>query len=308
MLRVKDGAHHDQQVSISNMKNADISDPLFLEAVEAIDCGDEVLLERLLENSPRLIRERLSYPVEGYFQHPYLLWFVAYNPIRIDKLPPNIVDLTRLIIRFVKREASDSMQQQLDYTLGLTATGRIPRECGVQIALIDLLIDEGAKAGGGLGALAHGNVEAAKHLVERGGALNLATAVGLGRMSDVNHLTPAAGDSERLVALAVAAFYGKPDMISFLLSRATNPNGYPKNNEGFHSHGTPLHQAVYSGSLDSVKLLVEAGADLNATDKIYEGTPLGWAVHMQNNEGFDNATGKKFELIAAYLKGKGQTS
>jgi peptide-methionine (S)-S-oxide reductase len=47
---------------------------------------------------------------------------------------------------------------------------------------------------------------------------------------------------------------------------------------------------VYSGSLDAVKVLVEAGADLETKDTIYEGTPLGWAEY-----------GKQVE-IAEYLR------
>ncbi|HEY2584119.1 MAG TPA: hypothetical protein VGI43_20090 [Mucilaginibacter sp.] len=83
------------------MKNSEITDPLFLEAVEAIDSGNLKHLESLLIKHPRLIRNRLNYPVDEYFQHPYLLWFVADNPIRIDKLPPNIMELARLLITAV---------------------------------------------------------------------------------------------------------------------------------------------------------------------------------------------------------------
>jgi peptide-methionine (S)-S-oxide reductase len=50
---------------------------------------------------------------------------------------------------------------------------------------------------------------------------------------------------------------------------------------------------VYSGSLDAVKVLVEAGADLDTKDTIYEGTPLGWAEY-----------GKQAE-IAEFLREKG---
>src|SRR5664279_4320315 len=109
------------------MKNSEIKDPLFREAIEAIDSGNTIQLERLLAENPRLVYSRLSLPSGDYFQHPYLLWFIADNPIRIDKLPGNIIDLTRLLIRVVKQEATDSVQEQLDYTLGLVATGRIPK-------------------------------------------------------------------------------------------------------------------------------------------------------------------------------------
>lgn len=38
---------------------------------------------------------------------------------------------------------------------------------------------------------------------------------------------------------------------------------------GFQSHSVPLHQAVWSGSLKAVKVLVEAGADLPIREKIW---------------------------------------
>jgi Ankyrin repeats (3 copies) len=286
------------------MKNAEITDTLFREAVEAIDSGNLTALEGLLAAHPKLVRDRLNYLNGGYFKDPYLLWYVADNPIRIDRLPVNIAEVTSLLIQAVKSEAADSSQHQLDYALGLVATGRVPKECGVQIKMMDLLIDAGARAAGGLGAFAHGNIEAAEHLIGRGGQLTFAAAVCLEHMEDVNRLAPLADKDERLTAFTAAAFYGKSPMISLLLGMGVDPNGYPKSDSGFHSHATPLHQAVSSRSLDAVKLLVEAGAKLDAADQIYDGTPLEWAEHMQAEESFDEATKKKYALIAEYLASK----
>jgi len=283
-------------------------EPLFREAIEAIDSGDISTLENMLRAYPGLVRDRLDDPEGGYFKNPYLLWFVADNPVRTDKLPGNIVEITRLLIDAVKREAAGSAQEQLDYTLGLVATGRIPKECGVQIQMMDLLIDAGAKPGGGKGALAHGNVAAAEHLIKRGGKLTLATAVGLGRTDDIRRMVSEAGKDEQLTALTVAAFYGKTDMIPLLLNMGINPNGYPNTSSGFHSHATPLHQAVSSGSLEAVKLLAEAGASLDARDKIYDGTPLDWAEYMHRDETFDEAARSNFKLIAAYLEEKSKAT
>lgn len=288
--------------------NAVISDPLFREAVEAIDSGDVSTLENMLRAYPNLVRDRLDEPGGGYFKNPYLLWFVGDNPIRMEKLPANIVEITRLLIDAVKREAAGSVQEQLDYALGLVATGRIPKKCGVQIQMMDLLIDAGAKPGGGNGALAHGNVTAAEHLIKRGGQLTLATAVGLGRIDDVERMASEAGRDEQLTALTVAAFYGKTDMIALLLNMGVDPNGYPDTSGGFHSHATPLHQAVSSGSLGTVKLLAEAGASLDARDKIYDGTPCDWAEYMQRDENFDEAARENFRLIAEYLEEKSKAT
>ncbi len=289
------------------MKNEEISDPLFREAVEAIDAGHLTELRKLVENNPRLVSERLNYPREGYFQNPYLLWFIADNPIRKERLPGNIVDVTKFLIDQVKKLAPESYDQQLNYTLGLVATGRIPKESGSQIALIDLLIDSGAMPGGGKGAIAHGNFEAAKHLIERGGELSLTVAVALDLEDDFKRLLQTADADEKLIALTAASFLGKSNHIAFLLQQGIDPNGYPLQGSGFHSHATPLHQAVYSGSLEAVKLLVEAGASLHAADKIYHGTPIGWAEYMGAEEAHGVEEKKKYEQIAGYLRNiKGQ--
>jgi hypothetical protein len=290
-----------QQISMP--VKPDITDPLFLQAVNALDAGHVNELEKLITENPRLVKERTKTAEEGYFKNPYLLWFVADNPIRNEKLPPNIVDVTRLLIGAVKRESPDTRQQQLDYTLGLVATGRIPRESGVQIELIDLLIDAGATPGGGIGAIAHGNLAAASHLIKRGGKLTLPVAVCLGLKNDITHLITEAGEDGKRLALVAAAFYGKTDMVKYLLDMGANPNGYPLANTGFHSHATVLHQAVFSGSLAGVKMLVEAGAKLDVSDKIYHGTPLGWAIYMQT-ETNDEKLKANYAEIEKYLRTK----
>ena len=285
------------------MKNDDIPDPLFREAVDAIDTGNITLLQNLLKENPQLVSRPLDVPAEGYFSNPYLLWFIADNPIRHEKLPENIVDITRLITQYAQREAAETFIAQINYTLGLVATGRIPKECGVQIELMDLLIDAGATPGSGHGALAHGNIEAAKHLIARGGKLTLTTAICLDRAEDVMQLEKGASDSDREKALVAAAFYAKAEWIAFLIGKGVNVNAYVDASGGFHYHATALHQAVYSGSLDSVKLLVTAGADLDARDRIYNGTPLGWAEYMQTEEK-DEMMIRKYAAIETYLRSK----
>ncbi len=281
---------------------------IFLSAAGAIDEGDIAGLQKLITTHPRLLDERLITDNEGYFKDPYLLYFVADNPIRIPRLPLNIVSVTKFLIDALKAGHVSTLQQQLDYTLVLVATGRIPRVCGVQIALIDLLLDEGATPAGALGAVANGNIDAARHLVQRGVELTLAIATGLDQIDDIKRLAPTAGSKEKLTALAVAAFFGKADLISLLLSQGADPNGYPDGG-GFHHHASPLHQAVASGSLVCVKLLVEAGADPDAKDKIYSGTPFDWAEHLQREKNDSEAGGPAiaatdYAPIIAYFAGR----
>ena len=64
-----------------------------------------------------------------------------------------------------------------------------------------------------------------------------------------------------------------------------------------------LHQAVYSGSFGSVKILVEAGANPDAKDRIYHGTPLGWAEYMQTKES-NETTKKKYAETETFLLSK----
>jgi hypothetical protein len=41
---------------------------------------------------------------------------------------------------------------------------------------------------------------------------------------------------------------------------------------------------VYAGSLDSVRVLVEAGAPLDVEDRAHHATPLGWAEYLGRPE------------------------
>jgi peptide-methionine (S)-S-oxide reductase len=171
----------------------------------------------------------------------------------------------------------------------------------VQIDLIDLLIDNGVTPGNAQGALAHGNIEAAKHIIERSGKITLTAAICLNRIDDVRRLLKPATIDDKQVALIAATFYGKPEIIELLIKSGVDVNAYI--NSGFHTHASALHQAVYSGSLDAVKLLVQAGANLDAKDKAYNGTPLDWAMYMQTKEK-DESIKKRYIEIENYLRAK----
>src|SRR5216683_1059685 len=114
------------------MDDAEMLDALFREAVSAIDAGDVTTLERLLAAHPRLVRDRLDSPgvwlrdkvggaLDGFFRQPYLLWFVAEDPVRNGKLPRDIAQVARTIIHNAQRESIDSLQHQLDYALVLVS-------------------------------------------------------------------------------------------------------------------------------------------------------------------------------------------
>ena len=128
------------------------------------------------------------------------------------------------------------------------------------------------------------------------------------------------GKREKQLALVVAAFYGRADILARLIEFGRGPgtgpaasggegagmdlDAYPDEASGFHSHGTALHQAVSSGSLAAVKVLVEAGADAGKRDRIYDGTPLDWAEYMKREPGVGEEEKKKFGRILEYLRGR----
>lgn len=286
------------------MTAIDITNHLFIQALSAIDSGRTNDLLNLINNNPWLVQKRIENQEKGYFKDPYLLWFVAGNPIRTDTLPDNILHLTSELVQAVKRYAPDTYPYQIDYVLKLVVSSRIMLECQVQIKMIDLLIDAGALPTGAMLALSSGNLEAAAHIAERGDKLTLALAVCLERLDDINTLAVSAAPAEKLTAVVAAAYYGKENMIRHLLDMNFNSNGFPEEAAGFHTHATALHQAVSSGSLACVKLLAESGAKLDVRDKIYNGTPLEWAVHLRS-ESDDEEQKRNFTLIESYLRSKG---
>jgi peptide-methionine (S)-S-oxide reductase len=157
----------------------------------------------------------------------------------------------------------------------------VARECGVQRELIDVLIDAGAKLASVNGAVAGRNLDAVKQLIDRGAGLTLAAAICLERQDDIERLASEARANDLQDALSAAALYGKPDALAMLLRLGADPSGHSKT---IHPHASALHHAVGSGSLDAVKVLVEAGAALDMQDSVYRGTPLGWAEHLQLTE------------------------
>jgi ankyrin repeat protein len=45
-----------------------------------------------------------------------------------------------------------------------------------------------------------------------------------------------------------------------------------------------LHEAAYSNSLRAARFLVERGAEIDPRESTYQGAPIGWASHANNNE------------------------
>ena len=283
-------------------------DDSFREAVAAIDAGNVESVEHLITATPALVRARLTSPgpwlrekvgkaLDGFFQRPYLLWFVAEDPVRKGTLPDNIAAVARTIIDAARRESDGNLQEQLDYALSLVSWSWIARERGVQLDLIDVLVDAGADFDGNQNnALVNGNFAAAEHLVKRGANLTLAVALCLGWWNDVDRLLPTVNDKQKQFAFVLSALHGNAAAMRRMIAAGADVNAPG----ALYSHGTPLHHAVSSGSLEAVKVRVEAGANVNAVDTAWEATPLGWAQYYLK-EGKGDQPDKEYAAIAAYL-------
>ncbi len=252
-------------------------DPIVQQAIAAIDSGDTIILEALIAENPWLLTERLVNGEEGYFKDPYLLWYVAGNPVRQDKLADNILDVTTLIIKALP---PGNLKEQAGYTLALVCSGRVPRESGKQLALIDLLIAAGADPEGAFGPAAiHEEVEAVEQLIKNGAKINMLAAISTGRTAVAKEFITSANAEELQQGLALAALYGNTELLEALIKAGADVKAFCP--PGFHQHATPLHQAVAARHLAAAKLLVAAGADLQLKDPTYLGTPLGWALHLE---------------------------
>jgi peptide-methionine (S)-S-oxide reductase len=282
-------------------------DQLFQQGVALIGTGDVQALGQLLSDHPELARERLTSPgpwlrervggaLDGFFKDPYLLWFVSEDAPFHGYLPHNIAEVTRAILRVAR--GAPRLQEQLDSALRLVCWSGIAQRCGVQIELIDTLLAAGASPDGGPdNALVNSHVAAAEYLAARGANLTLGSAVCLGRWNDARRLLAAASESEKQFALVLSALNGKADAVRWMVEAGADVN---RPSSDLYAHGTPLHHAVCSGCLATVRALVEAGADPRTRDAAWNGTPLGWAEHYLSERNDDDSQ-ERYRAIADYL-------
>jgi ankyrin repeat protein len=253
-------------------------------AVEAVVAGDVAALRVMLREHPELISARSTRS-----HHATLLHYIAANGVEgvRQKTPDNAVEVAKILLEAgAEVDALADMYDAKCTTLSMLVSSCHPATAGLRAVLAETLIDHGAVLDWPdsqgqtplLTALAFGYLPTAEALARRGALVdNLAAAAGLGRLGDTTRFLPLADGPSKHVALALAAQHGHAEVVQLLLEAGEDPNCY--NPDGYHAHSTPLHQAAYSGHAEVVRLLVERGARLDIRDKVYQGTPLGWAIH-----------------------------
>ena len=295
-------AHHLDALAHKNSATA-----AFESAAEAIVAGDEAALRRFLKENPRLIREKSSRE-----HRSTLLHYVSANGVEgyRQATPKNIVAIAKFLL-----DSGADIHAEADVygggcdTLGLVATSAHPRIAGVQLELMQLLIDRGAeinKRGSTgndhspvMGCLANGCPEAARYFADRGARLGLVEAAGLDRLDVVKTFfdaagKPSAGISPEVIneAFRYACGYGATDIAAYLLDRGTDIAGHSGDNQ------TGLHYAAIGGHLNTVRLLLEKGASVKIEDSVHGGSPLGWALYGWYSE---PQRGQFHEVVAALV-------
>jgi ankyrin repeat protein len=263
----------------------------FEAAVEAVVNGDRNALEAALRRTPELIRARSARVcnADPPVHRATLLHYVAANGVERyrQKTPANAVEIARVLLEgSAEPDALAGMYGTECTTLSMLVSSSHPKRAGIQVPLVELLLDFGAAiAGRGTRkwgaplqtAIAFGMIDAAHALVRRGAHVDVVSAAGLGLADEFTRLLPEADAEARHRALSVAAQEGHAAIVRALLDAGEDANRF--NLEGNHAHSTPLHQAVIGGHESVVRLLIERGARLDIRDTIWHGTPLGWAIH-----------------------------
>jgi ankyrin repeat protein len=261
----------------------------FERAVDAVVSGDIASLKTMIRDDPQLVHRR-----SARFHRATLLHYIAANGVEgvRQKTPPNAMEVARLLLDAgADPDALAMMYDNLCTTMSMLVSSAHPAGAGLQADLAELLLDYGAKHNGPgsewqsdiMTALVFGYWKTADRLAKRGAPTdNLPAAAGLGRVAETTQFLPAADAQTRRIALALAAQHGHADVVRVLLDAGEDPNQFCP--EGFHSHATPLHNAISAGRDNVVRLLLDRGARTDIRDTIFDGTALDWALYCQKPE------------------------
>jgi hypothetical protein len=254
--------------------------------------------------------------------HATLLHYVAANGVEggRQRTPPNAVEIAKILLDAgAEADALADMYEHPCTTLVMLVSSAHPHVAGVQVALVDTLVDFGAAVDGVDGdsaplmtALAFHYLDAAEELVQRGARVdNLPAAAALGRadlvdrfMRDDGSLRPGVarplGPWPRLStdptehvrhALTWAATWGRTAVVELMLRKGASAAAQD-NDAG------AIHFAAAHGHMDVVRLLLEHGASLEARNS-YGGTVLSgtlWYAFNTPMPGIDYA-----EVVRALL-------
>jgi len=286
--------------------------PRFDDAVAALRSGDVRKLTDLLSQHPELARARTNLdPRFGYFTGATLLHHIAWNPSQSMPVPPNIVDIARMLLDHGAEVDAVTLGRSSGTTMGLIATSKQASDASVSGPLMTLLLERGATLDLGDSesmipdwghrnplhvALSNYAKGAAEKMIALGAKPDICTAAALGRMDllrgffdERGHLRARPRRDGQLLterdAIGLAALFAfvnhRKEAFEFLLEKDGNWDMTGVNN------GALLHRAAWDGDLALVERLVAKGADVGNRDNPFGGSPLSWAQHNKQQAVFD---------------------
>ncbi|MGD0620765.1 MAG: ankyrin repeat domain-containing protein [Bryobacteraceae bacterium] len=247
---------------------------IFETAADAVINGDLPALETLLGENPDLARAR-----SARVHRATLLHYVGANGFENyrQRTPKNAVMIARVLLDAGAEVDALADAYGKSTALALVATSIHPLRAGVQIALLELLLEHGADINGAAGgsnivvaALRNGGGQAAEFLASRGARLDLEAAAGVGRLDLVADLFRNASKAQMEAGFLWACEYGRNDAVDFLLN-TVDPATQGDTGQ------TGLHWAVVGGQLETIQMLLKRGAPLEARN-VYGATVLGQAL------------------------------
>lgn len=273
-----------------------ISNPDFALAVSFLDHGNAEGLKAHLKAHPELIHARVTADEayqDGYFKHPTLLHFVAYNPWDVQRwkeqnfeVPENIVELTSILLDAGSDPDALCGEVEKDgggTTLGLVTSGSPLFEAGLHMEMVACLLNAGADPETGVSsAISYNKWEMLQQLLDAGAEKSLSVLAALGSVEELEKALSGVTGQPLTDALYAAVTKGNSEHSKRLLDHGADPNGFPT----FHPHATVTHQAAFIGDLERLKLLIAQGADITIQDKVFQADVMSWAgqaghTHLQ---------------------------
>jgi hypothetical protein len=283
-------------------------DARFESAADAVVTGDVETLRAMIQADPALVTARSARD-----HRATLLHYIAANGHEgwRQKSPKNAVDVARLLLG--AGAAPDALAHMYGgdaTTMDMLVSSVHPHLAGVQVGLVDVLVDHGAAVNGVenngsplMTAFRFHYPLAAEALARRGARVdNVITAAALGRADLVDAFITGTGELRPEVPLAQvrwprlprdprvhlgyaltwAATWGRKDVVELMLRKGVDPGG--KDDDA-----TALHFAAAHGHMDIARLLLTYGASLEARNS-YGGTVLSgtlWYMHHAPAPGVD---------------------
>jgi ankyrin repeat protein len=276
---------------IDELRHENSTTSSFEAVADAIVSGDTNTLLTYVLADPELVRARSSRE-----HYSTLLHYVAANGVENwrQRTPQNIVEIAAALLdNGAEVDAAAQMYGGDCTTLGLAATSIHPERAGVQIPLLQLLLERGARidrpgiAGGQQSLIkacfANNRGQAAEFLSHRCPSLDLEEAAGAGNIDAVRGffhpdgtLKASATQEQLRQGFLWACQFGRNRVVEYLLSLGFNLSVQDHNGQ------TALHHAVIGAQPETVKLLLKHGAPLELKNS-YGGAALGQAVWSAAN-------------------------